>query len=340
MKRFNYILLLAVLVPSLLSTSCKDDETVDANAFETLQTYMLAQNMDLDHIIKYHDATSNADIKFVTPPPADADLDAFLAKYYIIDIRSAASFADGHLEGAQNVAPNDKDLSGVLTKASEAGDKPILVVCYTGQTACFVTSCLRMYGYRDAQALKWGMSGWNAEFDSWTGNVKNDANGHDNWSFESAPANGINEYPVINSNLTDGEAILKAQVEAVLAAGFKGVVAKDVLDNPTNYQVNNYYSEGHYLGFGHIDGAFRVNPLNFAENTIKALNPAEDVVTYCYTGQTSAVITAYLRVLGYNAFSLKFGMNALWNENPFWVDPEIKNQWGFDSKPKSLPTVK
>lgn len=333
MKKLNYILMLVVLIPSLLITSCKDEGTTEkVDAFKEMQTYMLAQDMDLNHIIKTAEG-----VKFVTPPPADSLLDAFLAKYFIIDIRDAGTFDTGHLQGAQNVAPNGTDYSGVLEKAKEAGDKPILVVCYSGQNACFVTSCLRMYGYRNAQALKWGMSGWNANFDVWSTKTANIADGHSNWSYGVAPLNEVFEYPVLDINLTDGEAILKAQVEAVLAGGLKGVSPSEVLGSPSNYFINNYYSEAHYTGFGHIDGAYRISPLTFGDNTISALDPVGKVVTYCYTGQTSAVITAYLNVLGYDAYSLMLGMNGLWNENPFWADPEIKNQWGFDSKPKSLP---
>ena len=34
-------------------------------------------------------------------------------------------------------------------------------------------------------------------------------------------------------------------------------------------------------------------------------------VIYCWTGQTSALVMAYLRVLGYDAVSLKFGANSM-----------------------------
>jgi filamentous hemagglutinin family protein len=34
-------------------------------------------------------------------------------------------------------------------------------------------------------------------------------------------------------------------------------------------------------------------------------------VIYCYTGQTSAYLTGYLRVLGYDARSLLFGANGM-----------------------------
>ena len=43
----------------------------------------------------------------------------------------------------------------------------------------------------------------------------------------------------------------------------------------------------------------------------------ETVVVYCYSGQTSAYVTAYLKVLGYDAKSLKFGANTMiWNRIP------------------------
>jgi rhodanese-related sulfurtransferase len=41
------------------------------------------------------------------------------------------------------------------------------------------------------------------------------------------------------------------------------------------------------------------------------LDPSKEVVTYCWTGQTSSMITAYLSVLGYNTVSLKFGANGM-----------------------------
>ena len=56
------------------------------------------------------------------------------------------------------------------------------------------------------------------------------------------------------------------------------------------------------------------------------------VVTYCYTGQTSALLTACLRVLGYDAYSLKFGMNGLYNSNPSWTS----NKWSA-TVPKDYP---
>jgi rhodanese-related sulfurtransferase len=57
-----------------------------------------------------------------------------------------------------------------LTTAASA-TKPILVVCYTGQSAGHAVVALRLSGYSDAKVLKWGMSGWRSDLAGpWEGN--------------------------------------------------------------------------------------------------------------------------------------------------------------------------
>ncbi len=333
MKKLSLLLIGLLLVPTFFFTSCDsgDDPSDDNNvvsepAFTILTKHMVEEGFDINKIIKNSDEE-----KFVQGPPAAADLQAFLDKYYIIDIRSNDLFTTSHIEGAKLVAFSD-----ILTEAPNAGSKPILVVCKTGQTACYATALLRMYGYKHTQSLKWGMSGWNSSTDSWTGNVGTLTNGT-NWSYTAAPANIIYDNPTLSTTLTSGDAILKQRVEAVVAAGFGSatVSGAEVLNNPTQYFINNYFSEKDYLGFGHINGAYKILPLTLGDDTYKGLDPAAGakVVTYCYTGQTSAVVTACLRVLGYDAYTMTFGMNGVSNDNSFWET----NQWGGDSNPKDLP---
>ena len=180
------------------------------------------------------------------------------------------------------------------------------------------------------------MSGWNSTTaGAWNGNIDNLAASHANWSYDAAPQNSLYSNPVLNTSKTTGEDILKARVEDVFAAGLKSVSASDALESPELYQINNYFSETDYLGFGHINGAYRINPLLLNDDSYMNLNPEAKIVTYCYTGQTSAIITAYLNVIGYEAYSLMFGMNKLYNSNTSWTS----NQWGGDSNPKDLPLI-
>ncbi len=331
MKKLSLILLGLLLIPTLFLTSCDkgDDAAVNTTpAFTLMKDYMLANNLDINKIM-----TSADNVSFVQGAPAEADLPAFLAKYYIVDIRSAADFTAKHISGAKNVA-----FANILAEGPLAGAKPILMVCYTGQTACYGTALLRMYGYKNTQALKWGMSGWNSTTaGAWNGKIgAEEAKGHAKWSYEAAPANLVFTNPVISTLSTDGATILKNRVEAVVAEGFKTVTGTDVLNNPTNYFVHNYFSAVDYAAFGHIKDAYRINPLLLADNSYSNLdpNPATKIVNYCYTGQTSAIVTACLRVMGYNAYSMSFGMNGIYNTNTAWT----ANRWGVaPNVPKELP---
>ena len=326
MKKLFNIFFVFTIVNVVFITSCREsdngDDPVPATEFELLTEHLVATGMDLDHVIK-----SANDNKFVAFP---ADASAADSKY-VIDIRSAADFANGHVAGAVNVP-----ITGLLDEAANAGGKQIWIACYSGQTACFATALLRMYGYPETQALKWGMSGWNSATDIWSNKVGNSGTGK--LTSDAAPALQSYASPTLSTGATSGDAILKARVEAVIKEwGNATVSSADVVANPANYFVNNYFSTEHYTGFGHIEGAARINPLKIADGSISNLDPTKPVVTYCYTGQTSAVITAFLRVLGYDAKSMLFGMNGLNHSNDFWTTGGVTNRWGVDSNPKEHP---
>ena len=137
-KLMRFFLILAI-VPALVLTSCKKDETF--NSQNELITYLKTQNLDISTIISGF---------VVGAPPAD-EVATFISSKYIIDIRSADEFAQGHIEGAIRV-----DLKNILIEAEKANSKPIVVVCKTGQTATHAVALLRLSGYTTATALKWG----------------------------------------------------------------------------------------------------------------------------------------------------------------------------------------
>jgi rhodanese-related sulfurtransferase len=314
MKKLAFYFIALFLIPSLVFTGCKKDSEETFDAQKELTTYLVAQNLDLNTILG----------GFVMAAPDNGDVSA----KYVIDIRTADEFAQGHIEGAHRV-----NVADILTEAAKA-TKPILVVCKTGQTATHATTLLRLSGYADAQALKWGMSGWNSALDVWTPAIGSIAAGHANWTTEAAPTNLTYSSPKFTVSTTVPADILKERVATILTEGFKTTTATDVLENPGNYFINNYFSEADYTAFGHIKGAYRINPLLISDETMNYLDPAKVVVPYCYTGQTSAAICAYLRVIGYDAKSMLFGMNKLYNSSSAWTS----NKWSA-SVPKNLPIV-
>jgi rhodanese-related sulfurtransferase len=259
---------------------------------------MAAEGMDLPDLLSV----------WIVVAPEEANLAAFLSGYDIFDIRSAADFGTSHIEGAKNVPlANVVDEAGVATK-------PILVVCASGQTAGHAVMALRLSGYNDAVVLKWGMCGWNnATAASWKNSIGNIGIGHDNW--ENTPGNisapETFATPVISTSATTGASILAEQVTKMLTSGFKGINNDAVLGSPTTYYINNYWASTDVEQYGNISSAFRINPLSIAGGTFVNLDANNQVITYCWSGQTSSMVTSWLTVLGYNTASLKYGANGM-----------------------------
>jgi len=273
------------------------DTAIGSEDFSTMTDYMLTNGMDLTDVLS----------GWITTAEAIQGLSRDLGDYHILDIRDADDYDLGHIPGAINCAFGD-----ILDCAATAVD-PILVVCYTGQSAGHAVVALRLSGYSDAAVLKWGMSSWNADFDRWTNNTGDAGIGHANWTYPmDLTTNDTFAGPSWDASATDGAGILAERVLAMLEGGFKGIAGTDVIDDPGSYFINNYWGETDVATYGHITGAYRIKEdLTLAANGFRYLDPEATVVTYCWTGQTSSIVTAYLTVLGYDAQSLKFGVNSL-----------------------------
>jgi rhodanese-related sulfurtransferase len=316
MKNLLHFFLLLGIIPALLLTGCKEDP-VDPEVleFETLTEYMVANDLDLPDVLNGWVKAGSALEVVVT--------DYSVPAYYVIDLRGADDFNAGHIKDAVNVP-----LANILDEAPNANGKKILVVCYTGQTAARATGALRLMGY-EAYSLKWGMSGWHADLNAkWATNAGDYSS--PNWVTSGTPAeNTTFNDPVVNTGLESGASILEARVREMLSLDW--TISRDVvLANPGDYFINNYWPQDSWDTYGHISGAYRVNEDLTLEN-INFLDPTTTMVTYCYTGQTSAITTAWLQVLGYeNARSLMFGVNAI-NHSQLvtgTVGDAAKKSWG------------
>jgi len=307
MKKIMKLTLVFAFVSSLFFMGCSDKKNDEPqpekqDRFEILKNYLTNQNLDLNDILT--DWITTAENVHNTMIDTDPSND-----YFIIDIRSADDYEEGHIEGAVH-----STLGGILEKAQDASGKPIIVVCYSGQSAGHGVVALRMSGYTNAKVMMWGMCSWNAETaGSWNSNTGDDGIGSSNWMF---PYN-INDKtthvaPQLMYDATAGGAdVLEAQIAKLLEGGFKGILGTEVLGNPLGYFTNNYWALADVEQYGNINNAYRINPLTLANGEFLNLDASQDIVTYCWTGQTSSMITAYLNVIGYNAYSLKFGVNSL-----------------------------
>ncbi|WP_419813202.1 rhodanese-like domain-containing protein [Bacterioplanoides sp.] len=78
----------------------------------------------------------------------------------VLDIRDKGEFGQGHLANAINIPY--ANLANRMTELSAHKDRPILLVCKTGQTVGMAGKMLREQGY-NAVRLNGGMMEWNAQ---------------------------------------------------------------------------------------------------------------------------------------------------------------------------------
>jgi rhodanese-related sulfurtransferase len=297
------LLLYSILFAFLFFTACdKDDEAV--NESQVLVEYLESANSPLgkDYV--------NSDMPSIIAASEVKTLNE-TGQVYIIDIRSAADFAAGHIANAHNVAFADllTHIAGVdLTNYTK-----VAVVCYTGQTAGYGVSLLRLMGYDKAFSMKWGMSSWHSDFNKWSANVGNTYASQ--FTATATDKGPMGDLPTLNTGKTTGQEILEARVNELFTAGFDPakVTTATVFGALDTYYIVNYWPADQYANPGHIPGAMQYTPkesIKLAAD-LKTLPANKTIAVYCYTGQTSAFLTAYLRLLGYDAKSILFGANGM-----------------------------
>ncbi|NQV02629.1 MAG: hypothetical protein HQ542_08295 [Bacteroidia bacterium] len=190
----------------------------------------------------------------------------------------------------------------------------VVIVCYSGQSAGFAALLLRIAGFDKVFTMKWGMCSWNAAFATgWQNAIGN------TYATQlvktDTPKGPMGNMPVLSTGKTTGQEILEARIAALLIEGYTPakVDNKTLFDNLTNYYIVNYWPADQYANFGHVPGAAQYTPkasIKLAAD-LKTLPTNKTIVAYCYTGQTSSFLAAYLRLLGYDAKSLLYGVNGL-----------------------------
>lgn len=308
MKKINSLFLLSFLFLAVFFTSCSKDDTPAINESEVLATYLESADSPL------HKDFVNTDMPTIMPASDVKTLNE-TGQVYIIDIRSATDFTAGHIKNAHNVAFADL-LSHVKGIANMAAYTKIAIVCYTGQTAAYGASLLRLMGYDKVFSMKWGMSSWHADFaGKWNSTVANGNAFASQFTATATTKGPAGALPVLTTGKTTGQEILEARIAALLTEGFTpATVSNQVLfGNLASYYIVNYWPAAQYGDPGHIPGAIQYTPKESIKLSadLKTLPTDKPVAVYCYTGQTSAFLAAYLRLLGYDAKSVLFGTNAM-----------------------------
>ena len=293
--KLNKLVMSVIILSILIFTGCDSDSTTNAPD-ETLVEYLIENNLDLPDMLNGWIITASA-------------VNSSFDDYYIIDTRSQGDYDAGHIPGAVWA-----DASNILDVAANSNGKIIVVHCYKGIGATRLLIALRLSGHEDAKSLKFGASSWHTDFDSWSGAVGDVAASYPNgWVTTGDPTPAENyTYPQIaTEEVASAAALLAERVDILLSDGYAYANAADVLADPNSYFVNNYWPQTAWDDYGHISGAYRISSLSLENGGINNMNPDVPVINYCWTSQTSGMITAYLTVLGYEAQSLIKGANGM-----------------------------
>ena len=250
----------------------------------------------------------------------------------ILDLRSPELFSKGHIKGAVNKKFEE------LPEYFETGIRPfefdkIILVCDDGQISSYTTSLLRMMGYGNVFAMRWGMSGWNKIYaqEGWLKGVSG--------KYEDLLEVTVNEtpqpkgMPEIKTGLKTGKEIGDERFKKLFEDGTGDILitADEIFSNPEKYFIINLERKDKYDD-GHIQGAVRYKPestLGFSD--MMATIPFDrTVVVYCGTGHNSGFATAFLRLFGYDARTLIYGNNS------FMYDKMVKQKSALSWLPFTL----
>jgi rhodanese-related sulfurtransferase len=247
---------------------------------------------------------------FIEPDDLHQSLRA--KNYLVIDIRSGEEFAQGHIENAVNLSPENL-LDYFERRINPDSFEKIVILCNNAHYSGYVVGILRLLGYNNTFNLRYGLSVWNEEIAErvWLANISDDLAG----KLETTPhsKNEPGEYPVIHTGFHNGYDILRARAQKALEADWNSriVYYRDIIDKREDYYIINYWPDKLY-NEGHLPGAVQYSPRTDLHSTsaLNTLPSDRPLVVYCYSGHTSVYINAFLAVLGYDFRTLEYSSNA------------------------------
>lgn len=332
MERYRRLFLLTIVLIGLLFSStiaavgCGDDDETTSAKTETTATTTDSSTVVADRAIEVLASTETTGEYAANAIAADA-LSAKLAdpaekeNLFLLDIRKMEDYDKGHIEGAVQMDFLDwaqpENLSQLPT------DKKIIVICYTGNTAAQAASGMRVLGL-DAAVLKGGMAGWEAgKSQSIVTDLQaaNNAVVNDPPMMEAAPAPEATFTTPTGSDY-DTLAMTMADVFGSMPEGAANVITAEDLKakldggEADSLVLLDIRSTDDFTSVGHIEGAMNVpfKAVAVPEN-LDMLSKDKQVVVICYTGNTAAQTVTILKMLGYDAVSLKYGMMG-WTQTP------------------------
>ena len=252
-----------------------------------------------------------------------------LSDYLIIDVRSRGAFSAGHIQNAVNVQPDS--LLNFMKSNGTGNYSKVIIVSGTGQAASYFSCLLILDGYSNIYVMKYGMASWNSFFASpWQRAVRT-VNIYE-LTKNVLPKSKFSPLPSLTFPNDDTTIELKVEdrIGTLLKEGFDDEFKESYTTPVTDFvkylsssRQNIYllclgdsYFYGSHFGFEHpiwaVNYIYMKPELELESvNYLQTIPPDKTIYLYSYAGHVSAAVTAYLRVLGYNAISILYGGNNL-----------------------------
>lgn len=302
-KRFNYItVLMMALILSFALISCGgDQETAAASAPAVEKTV----EKTVEPVVEA-DPVEEAALAYFADKAEDNNItkeDAFVemvkegGDFFILDIRRADDYAAGHVKGAVN-APWGPAIAENLSKLPE--DTPIYLYCYSGQTAGQTVALLNVAGF-DVNSVRYGYKLGISKVEGFEDIIETEPNFFDenNSKVDPAIAAAITEYfATLNADENTKSNIIAAAKAKEMLDASEGDITVVSIRQAADYEA------------GHIAGAVNIPWGKGMQEQFSQLPKDEQIFVYCYSGQTAGQTVAIMKLLGYDAASIKSGMGT------------------------------
>ncbi|MCK9212384.1 MAG: rhodanese-like domain-containing protein [Ignavibacteriaceae bacterium] len=322
MKRIKLLKFLIIPVTFLLFIGCEKDKITAPLSVKTETSAKL-----LLYLEEEGDVINNILIPVL---PAE-DVYNNLNNYLIIDLRDRNDFSIGHILGAKNIL-NDSLFTYITT--NQTNYSKVVLVSASGQSAAYYSALLRLAGFRNIYYMNFGMASWNILFSSvWTDRLNTDPDGSI-FTHTDYKKKNYSPLPAINLKSLDQslKELVHARVDSLIKEGFNEDYNSNTTKSAMTFihwsHINEllyticvgpmmlYSSSPFTTNTYHLVGAILYQippgPADFRSVTyLQTLPSADSIAIYSGTGQESAFYSAYLRLLGYKARSILFGMNNI-----------------------------
>jgi len=294
------VILLCILMTTMSFVACGGNEEAAAPVEET--PVAEETNVVEDAALAYF-ADFPADKHVISPADFFAKIDAG-EEMFIIDIRTGEDYGKGHIKGAVNLPFGNESIAQNLEFIPD--DIPVYVYCYTGQTASQTIAVLNVAGKPAYNVQSGFVRGISVEPN------------FENYLDTEAAALPTDTYAV--------DADLKAAVEEYFAtvASYAGTTTeaqnikveavKEIVDSESDEYVIVSVRQAEDYALGHVKGAINIPFGAGMQDALTELPKDKKIIVYCYTGQTGSQTAAILRLLGYEAYNMQFGMGSAESE--------------------------